>query len=277
MPSLPAESPEIALVLLDLDGTIIGPDGGVSAAVWQAIESARAAGITLATCTGRPCQGTARDIAHRLGSQTPHIFHNGALISTANGTVLQAETLEPEVLIALAMHARSIGATLEFYTASATYAEDLSPRCLHHAEVLGIEVTQKDLLEVARTQQVLRAHWIVAPEKIEAALAFHPAGTQIGAATSPALPESVFASVTTTGITKGSAARLVAQMLDIPLAQTMAIGDSGSDIPALEVVGHPRVIGCAPTEMTAIFPTLPSLEQDGVVAALEEACQSRLS
>lgn len=267
----PAGSPHIPLVLLDLDGTIIGLDGSVTPNVWRAVEAARASGVTLATCTGRPCQGTAQKIAQQLGPNTPHIFHNGALIANADGHILQTHALAPEALIELALHARSIGAVLEFYTADATFAEDISLRCIHHAEVLDIVVTKKDLVHVAHTQTVLRAHWIVAPEQLEVALDCQPAGTQIGTATSPALPESVFASVTAKAVSKGSAALAVAQMLGLRLADIMMVGDSGSDLPALEIVGHPRVIGGAPAEMTTRFPTLPSIENNGVVVALQQA------
>ncbi len=269
----PSSAPKIPLVLLDLDGTIIGPDGGVSENVWQAVRAAQAAGVTIATCTGRPCQGAAQKIARRLGSTTPHIFHNGALIANADGETLQAHTLAPETLIELVLHARSIDATIELYTAQQTFVDKATPRCIHHAEVLGITVIEQDLLEVAQTQPVLRAHWILAPEQVQAALACQPAGTQIGTATSPALPESIFASVTSDGISKGSAASEIATLLGYSLANVMAIGDSGSDIPALEIVGHPRVIGDAPEEMTTIYPTLPSIEEDGVVDALREASQ----
>ncbi len=266
-------APKIPLVLLDLDGTIIGSDGAVSENVWKAVRAAQAAGVTIATCTGRPCQGTAQKIAQRLGSTTPHIFHNGALIANADGQTLRAHTLAPEILIELALHARSIGATIEFYTAKKTFVDYASERCIRHAEVLDITFIERDLLEIARSQPVLRAHWILAPEQVEAALACQPVGTQSGTATSPALPESIFISLTSEGVSKGSAAREVAQILSYRLADVMAIGDSGSDIPALDVVGHPRVIGCAPPEMTAKYPTLPSIEEDGVVDALQEAAQ----
>ncbi|MBA2660747.1 MAG: HAD-IIB family hydrolase [Bradymonadaceae bacterium] len=261
----------LPLVFLDLDGTIIGTDGGVSDAVWQAIEVAHAAGIILAACTGRACQGVAQQIAQRLAPHTAHVFHNGALVANADGHILQSHTLERAELARLVEHARTIGATIEFYTADAIYVEQLDWRCEHHAEVLQIELTRRDLDDVAQSEDVLRAHWIVAPEQLEAALALHLAGCQIGTASSPALPESVFASVTRAGVSKGSAARFVADALGVALEHTMAIGDSHGDLPVLEIVGHPRVMGDAPGELTRRFATLASISQDGVIEALREA------
>jgi hydroxymethylpyrimidine pyrophosphatase-like HAD family hydrolase len=49
----------IPLVILDLDGTMIGQSGQVSQAVWAAVERAREDGIKLALCTGRPNLGVA--------------------------------------------------------------------------------------------------------------------------------------------------------------------------------------------------------------------------
>ena len=45
---------DIALLLFDIDGTVTAPDGRIPAAVFQALERARAAGIVTMPVTGRP-------------------------------------------------------------------------------------------------------------------------------------------------------------------------------------------------------------------------------
>lgn len=265
----------LPLVFLDLDGTIIGEDGGVSARLWAALDEARARGLVLAACTGRACQGVAQRIARRLGPDTPHIFHNGALVARASGEVLQSHALEPEHLLRLVAHARKLEETIEFYTADAIYVERNSWPCRHHAEVLDIEVTERDLEDVARNERVLRAHWIVAPERLDAALALDLPGCQVGTASSPALPESLFASITRDGVTKGSAARFVADHLGISPGDAMAIGDSMGDLPVLEVVGHPRVMGDCDEALRARFETLPGIAGDGAAEGIAQAMRRR--
>ncbi|MFU8802576.1 MAG: HAD family hydrolase [Bradymonadaceae bacterium] len=263
----------LPLIFLDLDGTLIGSGGGVSQPVWQALEEARAAGVVLAACTGRTGQGVARQIARRLDEDGLHIFDSGAVVTRLDDEPLTIQTLDTESLQSLVIHARSLAptSTIELYTTDAIYVEHLSWRCLRHAEVLGLTVTELSLDSVIQTERVIRAHWIVPPEHLDRALELDLPSCQISVASSPALPESMFASITRSGVSKGSAARRLATESGIDLAQAMAIGDSTGDLPVLELVGHPRVMGDAPEELRERYPTLGTVEEDGVIAALLDA------
>src|SRR5690606_34529780 len=103
------------LVLLDLDGTVIGLDGQVSPEVWEAAARAREAGVRIAVCTGRAACGVALDVAKRLDPDAPHIFHNGALM-LAGEEVLLCEELPAEPLREVVAHARQHTLTVELYT-----------------------------------------------------------------------------------------------------------------------------------------------------------------
>lgn len=263
----------VSLVFLDLDGTIIGPGGGVSEAVWGVIDEALAAKVTLAACTGRTRAGVARDIAARLGASGFHIFDSGAIVASHEGRVLSAEPLGASPLDRLARHARTLGpeTMIELYAPDAIYVEHLSWRCERHAEVLGLEVIQGSFEEVIGVENIIRAHWIAPPEELERALSIELDDCQVSVASSPALPESMFASITASGVSKGSAAGVLARELGVDLANAMAIGDSFGDLPVLEVVGHPRVMAEAPSELRERFKTLGGIEEDGVIEALMEA------
>jgi hydroxymethylpyrimidine pyrophosphatase-like HAD family hydrolase len=70
----------IGLIGIDVDGTLVGSSGIVPEFVWEAAERARAAGIRLALCSGRPAFGTAREYARRLDAEGWHMFQNGASV-----------------------------------------------------------------------------------------------------------------------------------------------------------------------------------------------------
>src|SRR5215213_10938834 len=70
----------IELICVDVDGTLVGSSGGVTAEVWNAVERARAAGARLAICSGRPAFGMTRELAERLDPGGWHVFQNGASI-----------------------------------------------------------------------------------------------------------------------------------------------------------------------------------------------------
>ena len=68
---------------------LLGANGQVKQCVWDAVERARAAGMTLAACTGRPAFGVAQKIANRLGPDNPHIFQSGAQIRIGPAGAIQ--------------------------------------------------------------------------------------------------------------------------------------------------------------------------------------------
>src|SRR5690554_3144130 len=261
----------VDLVLLDLDGTVIGEDGQVAPEVWGAAARAREAGVRIAVCTGRAACGVALDVAERLDPGAPHIFHNGALILGPARQVLLSEELPAQRLRGLVQHARNHTLTLELYTTRDIFVDRICERCARHAEVLGLEVSERDLLEVLETEPVVRAHWIVAPQAIDLATSVQLPGCEVGRASSPALPESLFASVTREDVSKGSAARWAARALDVSLERTMAVGDSPGDVSMLEVVGWPRVMRDGHPDVVGRFPNLPGVEEQGGALALDQA------
>ena len=97
----------IPLVLLDLDGTVVGSSGQVLACVWEAADKLNRAGVRLAVCTGRPRGGVAKKIAERLGPNSPHIFQNGAMTAYADGDVVELHALKEASTRALIAHARA--------------------------------------------------------------------------------------------------------------------------------------------------------------------------
>ena len=262
----------IPLVLLDIDGTLIGSSGGVKDCVWEAAEKARAGGVKLAVCTGRPCAGVAQRVAQRLGPNTPHIFQSGALLAYGSGETLQAFALKEALTKGLIEHARSRSLVLELYTPSTLFVERKTPLSEAHAKMIGVTAIVHDLSDVAENEPVVRAQWVIRPDQLDAAEAFAPAGLQFSQATSPVMPDTLFVSITRKGVSKGAAARELAATLKVSLENVMGVGDSTGDLPMLELVGHPVVMGNAPEKMRSRFERVVGEVDDcGVVAALDAA------
>lgn len=267
----------IPLALLDLDGTLVGGDGRVAECVWKAAERAREAGVRLAVCTGRPGFGVATRVARRLDPDTPHIFQSGAHVTYLDGDTLQVNALKEGVIDALVRRARGLGVVLELYTPNALYVERRTDMSEAHAKMIGVTAIVRDLAEVAAAEPVVRAQWVVPPDRLDDVLAVDVEGIETSSATSPALPDAYFVSVTRTGVDKGSAARLLCQRLEVDPAHVMAIGDSPGDLAMLELVGHPRVMGSGDPEVVARFgDPLPGVEACGAAEALDEAVRLRV-
>jgi Cof subfamily protein (haloacid dehalogenase superfamily) len=262
----------IPLVILDLDGTVIGSSGQVLPEVWEAVERAREAGVKMAVCTGRPALGIALRVARRFGPNNAHVFQSGAHIAFTDGETLKASALKEASTKRLVQHARSLGLVLELYTPNHLYVERKTPMSEAHAKMIGVAALVRDLGEVAEAEPVVRAQWVLRPDQESAAMSLAIDGVHVSRATSPALPDTLFVNVTRSGVSKGSAIQDLVQHMNLRAEQVMAVGDSAGDLPMLSLVGHPLVMANAETALKERFPTLAGeVDEGGVIEALERA------
>jgi Cof subfamily protein (haloacid dehalogenase superfamily) len=85
------------LLALDVDGTVLDPEGQISPAVQRAVADVQARGLQVILCTGRRFR-TALPVAQSLGLTHPLIVHNGALVKAPDsGQTLYHCYLSPAV------------------------------------------------------------------------------------------------------------------------------------------------------------------------------------
>ena len=261
----------LALAVLDIDGTLVDSSGLVKDQVWQMIDKAQGAGMQFAVCTGRPGEGVAARIAKRLSANGPHIFQSGAVISNADGKVVKAFGLNESIGQDLVRLAREHNLALEMYSPNQLFVERQTPKSTAHAKVLGVTPVVQDLLEVIHNEPIVRAQWVVSPEDLSLLEALELTNIEQSSATTPALPDTLFISLTPKGVSKGSAVTALAEHLQIPLDNIMAVGDSQGDVSMLEVVGHPIVMGNSPDWLKERFPNVGDVEDLGIVSAIHYA------
>jgi len=270
----------IPLVVVDLDGTIVGKDGQVQDCVWQAVARLSDAGVLVAACTGRPAFGVAMRLAARLGPNNPHVFQSGAHIGFPDGPTLKASSLREQDIRSLIEVSRKTGAVLEVYTPSSLFVERKTKLSEDHAKLIGVTAIARDLEDVAQHEPVVRAQWVVPVGEEQPLILSTPATVTVSHGTSPALPGVAFVNLTRQAVSKASAVSYIADYLRVPLEDVMGIGDSAGDLPMLEVVGHPRVMANSSPEVLERFGNRPGnivgdVEQCGAVRALDEALHLR--
>lgn len=263
----------IRLVCIDIDGTLVGSSAQVHPRVWEAAAKARAAGLHLAICTGRPALGVTRQYGVDLDPQGWHIFQSGAsILQVASGESISS----PMPLDALAT-LKQLQAThnwvLELYSDTDYVVEDypegsdLLRLASGHAGLLELPYAPRPLESLQG--QLIRAQWVVANADLAAVMATEPEGMLYSAATSPSIPDANYVSVTAAGVDKCSAIARLGQHLGISLAETMMIGDGQNDISALQQVGWPVAMGNADPRLKAVAKHIvPSVDEGGVADAL---------
>jgi Cof subfamily protein (haloacid dehalogenase superfamily) len=272
----------IRLIGIDVDGTMVGTGGIVHPGIWEAAKRARERGIHLALCSGRPAFGLAMEYARRLEAGGWHVFQNGA--SIVNLATTQSPPLGIPSLAArsrsvpipvpwvktLIEQARETRETLELYSDTTFVAESSSDWAREHAELLGVAFAPQPFESL--TQPIVRAQWLLSLTRATQFTAMAHPGLEVAQSTSPLMPDTQFVGLTREGVTKGTAMRSIAEEYGVSLADVMYVGDSGNDLSALQIVGHPIAMGNAdPAVIKAAKHTVDHVDRGGLARALEMA------
>ena len=257
----------IDLVCIDVDGTLVGTSGTVTDVVWRAAAAARARGVRLAICSGRPAFGVTRSFAERLDADGWHVFQNGASVMNLASGETRSRAIAPPLVSALIARSRALARQLELYT-DATYAVEVdTPRARAHAALLGVPFTRRDLDSLH--EPVVRAQWLASHDEAELVLTEPHEGLLLSHSLSPVMPDTSFVNVTPEGVDKASAVRLVAEAYGIPLDRVMMVGDSANDISTMRIVGMAVAMGNAEPAVRRVATThVATVDADGLVEAL---------
>ena len=261
------------LVFIDVDGTLVGSSREVTPAVWGAIDRARALGLRLALCSGRPAFGATRDFALRIDPAGWHIWQNGASIVHAGTGESRSTTMAGAAVSMLVDRARRTGRILELYADDDYVVQPDADRARRHADLLKIAYSPRPF-ETLRGA-VVRAQWLIARDQESDILAEAHAGLTVSPSVAPAMPDSLFINLTPEGVDKGSAVRAVAAAAGVPLERVMYVGDGRNDAVAMRAVGFPVAMANAEEEtLAAARHVVGHVDEDGLVEAIEIALRA---
>ena len=265
------------LVVLDIDGTIAGESNEVTPKVVEAVASAKAKGIQIAIATGRMYR-SALYFAQAIGADLPIICYNGAWIQDAETEEMLwhrpvPPNLARELLDYCEQPERRADLDVHFYLDDELYVREINEDTRLYIERSRIEANAvgdlRNLLAKAPPTKVL-------------AMSSNPHVTKTLLATLQQrysaeelyLTQSnpYFFEACHPGASKGKAVRyLVEEVLNLQAENTIAIGDNFNDLEMLQYAGVGIAMGDAPPELkTHADWVAPSVEADGVVAALEK-------
>jgi Cof subfamily protein (haloacid dehalogenase superfamily) len=242
---------EVRLVVIDLDGTLLrGPEGKVHPAEAAAIAEAMRRGVTVALATGRPHRSAERFVAPLGLGETPIISFNGAMIRKPSASQpmlhlpLPLEIL-PEVL-QMAVERRW---HLHYFVGDEVYTPRMSHWAWQYQRHTGLRLTPVGDLRRLADQAPTKIIIMQPPAQargLAAELSQRWQGRLYVTISQPEMVELMHPEAN-----KGAALRWLARHLGIPIAATMAVGDSFNDAPLLEAAGLALAMPHAPAELAA--------------------------
>lgn len=233
--------PRFALAAVDIDDTLVGPDGVVSAANVAALQRLAAAGTRVVLASGRSYANMLP--FHRMLGLPPGpiISSQGAVVQDSEtGAVRFAYAMAPDDVTAVTRHGRESGFAVQHYRPSGIHTETRT-RWTEYDQTRNSEphVEVPDLLAAgtdgAVPDDVMKIIWLGDPDAITRAVpeahARHDARLAVLRTDPPYLEFSA------ANVNKATALAAVAESLGASRAEVVAFGDGNNDAAMLAWAG----------------------------------------
>ena len=263
------------LLIVDVDGTLIGKDGTISAEDREALAKACHLAMLVSLSTGRVPQACLGFI-NQLSLDSYHIFFDGALVSNPNqGREVYVQPLNKTVVRQAVELAHSNDIYLELYSATHYFVERETWATDIHRHFFGLQPTVVDFTKLWNQERIIKGELMTSsPQEAAKARSFYLQfndSLHFSWVTTPAYPGIDFINLVDPEVSKGKALEALASHLGISLSEVIAIGDGTNDIPLLSCAGLAIAMGNAPDEVKAIadYITL-DVDHSGLAAAINK-------
>src|SRR5262245_8380768 len=272
------------MLVVDVDGTLVGRDRHVSPRVRAAVRAALDAGALVTLATGRWFR-SAQPIAAELGLELPIVLHNGALVKDS----LTGQVLD-HCHLPLATASAAIGLIgrhgLQPIVYENAFGGELmvagppeldSPataRYLSTKEVALRRAPRGRLGLVDDPLQLVVADTAERADPLLRELASGPWRTVTSMST--LVPDARFVEILSPDCSKASAIGRLAASHGVGLAEVVAVGDNYNDLDMIESAGLGIAMGNAPAGVRARADWVaPPVDEDGLAVAIERFVLAR--
>ena len=272
--------PQIRLIVIDIDGTLLDPQFQISHRNLAALQAAHESGIEIMLATGRR-HDFAVPVVQELGIPVWLISSNGALVRSSSGEMFYADRLPVETARKLIHHMDQFRPN-----AVLTFDRQEHPLILEHNHTLNrsisrwIEKNSAHIryispLEEALTEDPIQAMYCGSVELMKTAQSRLAQANFLDEITILRTQydyrDLCILDILNRACTKGHALRRWAEHYGVPREHIMAIGDNYNDLEMLEFAGLPVIMANASEELKQSgWRVTASNSESGVAAALEE-------
>ena len=257
---------DFRLVVTDMDGTLLNPEGHIPEGFWSLLDDLRERGVAFAPASGRQL-ATLRHQFERAGEPMSYIAENGTVV-VHDGEIISMTPIDPEAVHAVITAARD---------------SDID---------MGVVVCRPERAYVERNDEAFRAegskyylaldevedlHEVVTDDVIKVAVfTFEDAETMVAPVLRDAAPDNKvvvsgkhWVDIMDQSADKGRALVSLCLAMNIPVDQSVAFGDYLNDMELLQAAGTSYAMDNAHPDIMAIADRrAPSNAEDGVLLVL---------
>lgn len=249
----------IRLLISDLDGTLLGPEGRITPPTAEALQRARRAGIPLLVATGRSWK-TASPLLAEAGVAADFVLLNGAEARTARGELLREVSLPLAAALQAMAVLRRYGLGVEVNTDGGDFTTDtgLCPTAQPFPPLVDFWARQPQVRKIFAF-----SHHPDALARARQMLQTRPDVTVTASA-----PWNL--EVTARDAQKGHMARWMAERCGIPTDEVLVFGDGCNDWSLFGAFVHTRAMGNGDEALQALAErVIASNARDGVAREID--------
>lgn len=226
--------PEYKLVALDLDDTLLNSNLNISDGNREAINKAKELGVKVTISTGRMYR-SALAIAKELDLKSPLITYQGALIKdpVSEQTIVHRPLPMQQALEVIDLGYQR-GYPINVYVNDNLYIDHITPEAEHYARTSEVPLNPVGDLRKFLREEPTKVLFIGHNEELDD---FHLELQEKYPQLHITKSKSYYLEVMHPLATKGHALQYLAAILDIPMEQVIAIGDSYNDVDMINAAG----------------------------------------
>ena len=270
----------VKLIALDLDGTLFNSQSQISAHNIDTIKKANEAGATVVISTGRPYSGLPFEQLKGSGIRFAITTNGSAIYEIESGKCLFEEAMDEDIILPILDFLLTKDIHMDAFIGGKGYTpvqcvaagQKLAnpPALKHYILNTRVRVDNLPLFIHENQLKVQKMTLNFYPEgdifkdreEVRKYLESNPAVTTVSGGYNNL-------EFTRADVNKGVGLQKMAQLLDIPVAQTMAVGDTENDLAIIRAAGVGVAMGNATAAVkSAANYITTSNDEDGVAAAI---------
>ena len=272
------KKPQIKLIAVDLDGTIISNATEFSNKTIEALNTAAEQGIIVAVCTGR-VYGEIPEAIRNIEGVRYFITSNGSSIITNTGNIIYSNTIEKNIASDSLDILSEYDVMIDLYINGNGYMQSSDIEKLEHYNVTdGFDkvlkvsrIMKDDIMRFYREElPALEKINLFFADKQERKEAIYRIGRL---EPSPKIVYSMEHNleITSSTCSKGQGLNFLSNLLEVHMSEVMAIGDSNNDVSMLKLAGLSVAMGNSPKYVkdTVDYVT-DTCENDGAAKAIKK-------
>ncbi len=262
------------LVAIDIDGTLVNDHKQITKEVNDAIQAARAKGVKVVLCTGRPIDGIDPFIDElKLNSEDEYtITFNGALVqNTFTEEVFSETSLTYGDLKALYELSVNVESPMHYFDSANLYTphKNINKYTVYESYINSIPLHYMPVEEAKEDMLIPKVMFIDEPDRLDKIIRSIPEEFRERYEMVQSAP--FFLEILHPSVSKGNAVKKLAEKLGIQREEVICMGDGGNDLSMIEYAGCGVAMANAIPSIkeAAKFQTL-SNNENGVAYAIQK-------